>query len=99
MLKLNYRAVFRNNTEKYIKRPHITFDVDNMKILNHDIIFKDNFPTNKDKSFEDWFYIIKHHGLSEDQFGKALDETNDSYNNLMNVLNKEDVKCSMITSN
>jgi hypothetical protein len=40
LLQLNYRAVFRNNTEKYIERPHITFDVDNMKILNHDIILK-----------------------------------------------------------
>ena len=99
LLKLNYRAVFRNNTGKYIERPHIIFDVDNMSVFNHDKIFEIDLHPNESKDFNDWFYVIKHHGLNEDQFDKALNEANIVYRNIMKVLNKEGVKCSMITSN
>ena len=98
-LWLIYRGVIRNSTEKIIDQSHVTFEVDNMKTLNHDKVFNDDIAAYEYMRFETYVYIISHRGLSEYLFGKELEKTNVIFNNIMDGLNKEDIKCSMILSN
>ncbi|MDA9779641.1 hypothetical protein N9B84_01745 [Amylibacter sp.] len=94
-LRLIYRGVIRNSTEKIIDQSHVTFEVDNMKTLNHDRVFYDGIAAYEYMRFETTVYIIDHFGLSEYLFGKELEKTNIIFNNIMDGLNKEDIKCSV----
>ena len=95
-LILTYTGTIRNTSERYIEQANIYFEVESTKILNHDATFEFNAYPNEGKSFEGKYYLIEHNYLDKDIFVKELEKTNVLFNDIMNVLNKEEVKCSIL---
>ncbi len=95
-LILTYTGTIRNTSERYIEQANISFEVENTKILNHDETFDVYAYPNVGKSFEGRYIMIDHNKLSEDMFVKELEKTNVLLNDIMDALNNEEVKCSIL---
>jgi hypothetical protein len=95
-LDLIYTALVKNTSERYIEKAYISFEVEDMKTLNHNGSFNFNAYPNEGKSLEISKQLVNHYDLSEDIFVKELEKTNVLFEDVMNVLNKEEVKCSIL---
>ena len=95
-LRLEYTALVKNTSERYIEQAYISFEVENMKTLNHDGSFKFNAYPNEGTSLEISKDLVHHYDLSEGIFVEELEKTNLLFEDVMNVLSKEEVICSIL---
>ncbi|MDB4221306.1 hypothetical protein N9809_04470 [Amylibacter sp.] len=95
-LGLKYTALVKNTSERYIEQAYISFEIESMKTLNHNGTFEFNAYPNEGKNLEIEKDLVSHYSLSEDIFVKELEKTNVLFEDVMNVLNKEEVKCSIL---
>jgi hypothetical protein len=95
-LRLEYTALVKNTSERYIEQAYISFEVENMKTLNHDGSFEFNAYPNEGKSLEISKDLVNHYDLSEGIFVEELEKTNLLFEDVMNVLSKEEVICSIL---